>query len=130
MATELASDDLVASLLLVHGLHPHDVTTRVHRALEGVRPYLASHDGDVELLAVTGDGAVHLRLLGSCEGCPSSSVTMELAVKDAIAAAAPEVTSIEVHAAQAGDSRGSGGDGLIPVSALWSRVADVSAVST
>ena len=52
----LADDDLVASLLLVHGLHPYDVTTRVERALEGVRPYLGSHGGDVELLEVTDDG--------------------------------------------------------------------------
>ena len=46
----LAADDLVASLLLVHGLHPHDVETRVAAALDGVRPYLGSHGGDVELL--------------------------------------------------------------------------------
>ena len=52
----LADDELVASLLLVHGLHPYDVRTRVERALEGVRPYLGSHGGDVELLTVTDDG--------------------------------------------------------------------------
>src|SRR6476469_4267349 len=46
----LAADDLVASLLLVHGLHPYGVVERVERALEGVRPYLGSHGGDVELL--------------------------------------------------------------------------------
>jgi len=93
----LAEDDLVASLLLVHGLHPYDVPTRVENALESVRPYLGSHGGDVELLEVSDEGAVHLRLLGSCDGCPSSSVTLELAVQDAIEAAAPEVTSIEVE---------------------------------
>lgn len=46
----LAVDDLVASLLLLHGLHPYDVETRITRALERVRPYLASHGGDVKLL--------------------------------------------------------------------------------
>ena len=74
----LAADELVASLLLVHDLHPYDVRTRVQRALDGVRPYLGSHGGDVELLGVSDDGVVHLQLLGSCEGCPSSSVTLEL----------------------------------------------------
>ena len=47
-------------------------------ALESVRPFLAHHDGDVELLDVDADaGAVQLRLLGSCDGCPSSSVTLQ-----------------------------------------------------
>jgi Fe-S cluster biogenesis protein NfuA/nitrite reductase/ring-hydroxylating ferredoxin subunit len=93
----LAEDDLVASLLIVHGLHPYGVEQRVEQALEKVRPYLGSHGGDVELLEITGDGVVHLRLLGSCDGCPSSSVTLTLAVEGAIEAAAPEVTAIEVE---------------------------------
>lgn len=96
LLTELATDDLVASLLLVHDLHPYDVATRIRQALDTVRPYLGSHGGDVELLGVDDDGVVRLRLLGSCDGCPSSSVTLELAVQEAVAAAAPEMTRIEV----------------------------------
>ncbi len=119
----LAADDLVASLLLVHGLHPYDVTTRVEQALEGVRPYLGSHGGDVELLGVSEGGVVRLRLLGSCDGCPSSSVTLKLAVEGAIEAAAPEITSIEVEDAPAEPAS----DGLIAVEALWSRVSPASA---
>ncbi|MDJ0394700.1 NifU family protein [Rhodococcus sp. G-MC3] len=92
----MVDDDLIASLLLVHGLHPDDVETRVRNALDGVRPYLGSHGGDVELIGVQ-DGVVTLRLLGSCKSCPSSSVTLELAVTDAVQAAAPETTSIEVR---------------------------------
>ena len=92
----LAADELVSGLLLVHGLHPYDVTTRVAGALDSVRPYLGSHGGDVELLGVDDDGVVRLRLLGSCDSCPSSTVTLQLAVEGAIQAAAPEVTSIEV----------------------------------
>src|SRR5207342_3700909 len=90
----LAADDLVASLLLVHGLHPYGVVERVEQALESVRPYLGSHGGDVELLGVGEDGTVRLRLLGSCDGCPSSAVTLKLAVEGAIESAAPEVTAI------------------------------------
>ena len=56
----VARDDLVASLLLVHGLHPHDVTTRVRTALDSVRPYLESHGGDVDLLDIHGS-VVRLR---------------------------------------------------------------------
>ena len=117
----LADDDLVASLLLVHGLHPYDVVQRVEQALDGVRPYLGSHGGDVELLGVTEEGTVRLRLLGSCDGCPSSSVTLKLAVEGAIEAAAPEVVAIEVEEAQ------SDGDAVIPVSSLRSRLDDLPA---
>ena len=94
----LAADDLVASLLLVHGLHPYGVQERVERALDGVRPYLGSHGGDVRLLGVSPDGVVRLQLLGSCDGCASSAVTLELAVEDAVRSAAPEVVRIEVQA--------------------------------
>jgi Fe-S cluster biogenesis protein NfuA len=92
-----AADDLVASLLLLHDLHPEDAESRILRALDGVRPYLGSHGGDVRFLGIDGDGVVRLRLEGSCHGCPSSSITMKLAIEKAIGEAAPEVTRIEVE---------------------------------
>lgn len=88
-----ASDELVAHLLMLHGLHPVPAAERVAGALEEVRPYLASHGGDVELLGVE-DGVVRLRLKGSCSGCPSSTVTLRSAVEDAIRRAAPDVEEI------------------------------------
>lgn len=95
--TLLVEDDLVSSLLLVHGLHPEDMRSRIERALQSVRPFLARHDGDVELVELDPDaGAVLLRLLGSCDGCPSSSITLERAVRQAIVDAAPEVITIDV----------------------------------
>ncbi|AOS95030.1 hypothetical protein AN480_28835 (plasmid) [Mycobacterium intracellulare subsp. chimaera] len=112
----LAADDLVASLLLVHGLHPHDVHRRVSDALEQVRPYLGSHGGDVHLLDIVGD-TVQLQFAGSCKSCPSSAVTLELAVEDAIRAAAPEVSSIEVVPAEA-DSTAA----VIPAESLLAKV--------
>ncbi|MFJ4918863.1 NifU family protein [Streptomyces sp. NPDC088725] len=118
----LAADDLVASLLLVHGLHPYSVETRVEKALESVRPYLGSHGGDVELLGVGDDGVVRLRLLGSCDGCPSSSVTLQLAVQGAVEAAAPEITTIEVEA----PSEEPAGP-LVPVDSLFSRLHEGAA---
>jgi Fe-S cluster biogenesis protein NfuA/nitrite reductase/ring-hydroxylating ferredoxin subunit len=100
LADAFTDDKLLASLLLVHNLHPHGVERRVSDALDSVRPYLGSHGGDVHLIEVTDDGVVRLQFSGSCKSCPSSSVTLELAVEDAVRAAAPEVESIEVVAAE------------------------------
>jgi Fe-S cluster biogenesis protein NfuA/nitrite reductase/ring-hydroxylating ferredoxin subunit len=122
----LAADSTVSSLLLVHGLHPYDITTRVEKALESVRPYLGSHGGDVELLDVSDEGVVRLRLLGSCDGCPSSSVTLTLAVERAVEAAAPEVTSIEVETAA--DEAPAKPGSLISIDSLRSRITEPAAV--
>lgn len=123
----MAADELISSLLLVHGLHPYDVTTRVQNALESVRPYLGTHGGDVELLDVTAEGIVKLRLLGSCDGCPSSSVTLSLAVESAVEAAAPEITSIEVETND--ESKEPSPGSLISVDSLRSRLASTDSVA-
>ena len=109
LLAELADDELVGSLMVVHDLHPDDLATRVAAALESVRPFLGAHGGDVELLGLDGAvGAVHLRLLGSCDGCPSSAVTLRTAVESAIAEAAPEIVIIDVEepSQQAGNRAG------------------------
>lgn len=96
-ATEpLLADPVITGLLVLHDLHPVSVQDRVAAALEKVRPYLGSHSGDVELLAVGAD-AVRLRLAGSCEGCPSSTVTVTYAIEQAIRDAAPEIERVEVE---------------------------------
>jgi Fe-S cluster biogenesis protein NfuA/nitrite reductase/ring-hydroxylating ferredoxin subunit len=92
----LAEDELVAHLLFLHDLHPVPVEERVVSALEEVRPYLESHGGGVELVGVE-DGVVRLRLEGSCSGCPSSTMTLKLAIEDAIHQAAPDVAEIEAE---------------------------------
>ena len=97
---DFAADELVASLLLVQGLHPDSLDARVEGALASVRPFLAKHGGNVELLALDDElGAVKLRLLGNCDGCPSSAATLQGAVEAAILEAAPEVTRIVVDEA-------------------------------
>jgi Fe-S cluster biogenesis protein NfuA len=93
----LADDELVGNLLVLHDLHPDDVDTRVQQALETVRPYLGSHAGGVSLSAVDPDGVVHLRLEGSCDGCPSSSLTVKNAIEQAILAVAPDVMAVETE---------------------------------
>ena len=91
-----ASDDLLSSLFLLHGLHPLDIETRVIQALDEVRPYLKSHGGNVEFVKVE-DGVAHLRLQGSCHGCPGSTVTLKLAIEEAIYKAAPDLDGLQVE---------------------------------
>jgi Fe-S cluster biogenesis protein NfuA/nitrite reductase/ring-hydroxylating ferredoxin subunit len=91
-----AEDELVSHLLLLHGLHPLDLKTRVIMALEEVRPYLQSHGGNVELLGVK-EGVARLRMQGSCSGCPSSTVTLRLAIEEAIQKTAPDLEDIEAE---------------------------------
>jgi Fe-S cluster biogenesis protein NfuA/nitrite reductase/ring-hydroxylating ferredoxin subunit len=93
---EVADDELISHLLLVHDLHPVDLEARVRTALEEVRPYLGSHGGGVELLGVE-DGVARLRLEGSCDGCPSSTATVRLAIEDAIRKAAPDIEAVEAE---------------------------------
>jgi Fe-S cluster biogenesis protein NfuA/nitrite reductase/ring-hydroxylating ferredoxin subunit len=92
----MVEDELLAHLLLLHDLHPVPVEERVAQALEEVRPYLASHGGNVELLGVS-DGVARLRLHGSCSGCPSSTVTLKLAIEEAVRKAAPDLERIEAE---------------------------------
>jgi Fe-S cluster biogenesis protein NfuA/nitrite reductase/ring-hydroxylating ferredoxin subunit len=110
---ELVGDELVSSLLVLHDLHPEDTLARVTRALETVRPYLGSHAGGVELLGVEfGDpsdpagAVVNLRLKGSCDGCPSSAMTVKTAIEKAIVEACPEVIRVDVEGMTAGTTAG------------------------
>ncbi len=91
----LLQDPAVAGLLIIHGLHPVELETRLRGALDKVRPYLERHGGNVELLSLKGEFA-RLRLQGHCKTCPSSAVTLELAVRRALEEACPDLTGFEV----------------------------------
>jgi Fe-S cluster biogenesis protein NfuA/nitrite reductase/ring-hydroxylating ferredoxin subunit len=112
----LAADELVASLLVVHGLHPRSTEERVQQALDRVRPYLGSHAGGIELLSVDEGGVAHLRLQGSCDGCPSSLATVKLAVERAVEEAAPELAGIDVEGVA--EIHGHGGQQLLQIQPL------------
>ena len=103
----LVEDGVVASLLVIHGLYPVDLETRVQEALDGVRPYMESHGGDVELVGVE-DGVAHMRLVGHCNGCPASEATLELAIKKALEETAPDLEGLEVEGVSEPAPRGGG----------------------
>ncbi len=91
----LLRDKLVRGLLLIHGLHPVPLETRLREALEKIRPYMKSHGGNVELVQLENDKA-RLRLEGTCKSCPSSAVTLELAVRQSVEEACPDLLGFEV----------------------------------
>lgn len=93
---ELGRDQLVSGLLLLHGLHPLDLETRVRHAIEEVKPRLGLHGGSVELLGVNPEGRVHLKLQGNCHECPSSRLTLRFSIEEALYAAAPDLTGLDV----------------------------------
>jgi len=93
---QFVADPLVRSLLLLYGLHPESLESRVQQALAKVRPVLESHGGNVDLLEI-GDGVVRLRLTGSCHGCPSSAATLRGAIETAIDEFAPDVAELNVE---------------------------------
>jgi Fe-S cluster biogenesis protein NfuA/nitrite reductase/ring-hydroxylating ferredoxin subunit len=96
VAKGLAEDDFVAMLLLIHDLHPVPLGHRVQAALDSVRPYMESHGGNVELLSLE-NGVARIHLRGSCSDCSASSVTLELAIKQALEEAAPDLAGLEVE---------------------------------
>ncbi len=93
---QLAQDGAVASLLLIHDLYPVGLEERVTEALDSVRPYMESHGGNVELVAIE-DGVAKLALQGSCHGCAASRATLELAIKQALDEHAPDLLGLEVE---------------------------------
>jgi len=68
---------------------------KVQQALETVRPFLQADGGDVELVDVTDDGTVYVRLEGACSGCPMSMMTLKAGIEERIREQVPEVKSVE-----------------------------------
>lgn len=95
----LCADQLVESLLCLHGLHPIALEDRIDAALESVRPYFKSHKGDMTISRIEGD-VVFLRLVGTCDGCPASSATLKSAVERAILERVPEIREVRAEASE------------------------------
>jgi len=133
-------DELVGSLLLLYGLHPLPLDERVMQALDKVRPYLDSHGGNVELLGIA-DGVVRLRMEGSCRSCPSSAMTLKLAIEEAIYAAAPDVIEIRAEGVaqapaalqsgfvQIGKTNGTGNGQKNSRANIWEEVAELHSLA-
>ncbi len=74
------------------------VRQRVATVLERIRPAIQSDGGDLELVDVTDEGIVKIRLLGACVGCPSSTITLQMGIERNLKEKVPEVVAVEqVH---------------------------------
>jgi len=67
---------------------------KVEKALAKVRPMLEADGGNVELVEVTADGVVKLRLKGSCGCCPMSQMTLKMGIEKVIKQEVPEVKEV------------------------------------
>jgi len=70
------------------------IESRVEHALDNVRPFLQADGGDVELVAVNADGKVSIKLLGSCQHCQISDMTMKFGIEEGVKRYVPEVKEI------------------------------------
>jgi Fe-S cluster biogenesis protein NfuA/nitrite reductase/ring-hydroxylating ferredoxin subunit len=92
---EMVDQPEIYAMLSMHALIRPDLTSRVRRVIENVRPYMQSHGGDIELLEVSSD-TVRLRLAGACNGCSQSAVTLRNGVEEALRESVPEIIHIDV----------------------------------
>lgn len=128
---ELVDEPSVYALFAMHGIVRADITTRVSRVLDNVRPYMQSHGGDVELVRIEGTTAF-VKLHGACNGCSMSAVTLREGVEEALFTHVPEIKAVEVVPNEPGPA-------LITVDALlatfnadsgWRQGPPVEAVPT
>ncbi|MEX2214201.1 MAG: NifU family protein [Phycisphaeraceae bacterium] len=74
------------------------VYQRVAKVLDMIRPAVQDDGGDVELVEVTADGIVRVRLHGACVGCPSSQMTLQMGIERNVRERVPEIVAVEqVH---------------------------------
>lgn len=73
----------------------NNLLSRVEKALTNIRPYLEADGGDVKVVEITNDNVVNIQLLGACETCPMSAMTLKAGVEEAIKKAVPEIVGVK-----------------------------------
>jgi Fe-S cluster biogenesis protein NfuA len=95
----LGRDPLVSSVLILYGLHPEDLETRVVKAVDKVRPQLRKQGCEVELLGVS-DGAIRLRVETGSHTCGATAKTVQATLEAAMYDAAPDLTSLVIEGSE------------------------------
>ncbi len=76
-------------------LNKVDLTEKINRSLEELRPFLLADGGDMELVNITDEGIAQVRLLGACSDCSISMMTIKAGLEEAVKKVAPEITGVE-----------------------------------
>ncbi len=71
---------------------------QVEEVLKKIRPSIEAHGGDVELVSVSEDGVVEVRLQGACRGCPMSELTLRLGIEQVLRESIPEIKEVRAVA--------------------------------
>jgi Fe-S cluster biogenesis protein NfuA len=119
---DLGGDPLVSSLLVLYGLHPLDLESRVVRALEQVQPQVRKGGGELALLGIN-SGVVRLNLQLTGHGCASTGKTLKKLVEDALYEAAPDMNRLLIE----GLEEPTGSSGFVPLGKLGGVTAAASA---
>jgi len=123
---ELGRDPLVSSLLVLYGIHPLDLESRVTQAVEKVQPRVRKGGGELELLGIE-NGAVRLRLQVTGHGCGSTKTTLKAMVEDALYEAAPDLSKLLIEGLD--EDKPGGASGFVPLGKLSGVVAPAPAMS-
>ena len=86
---------LTLQLLLLNMIATQDLIQRIETSLDSIRPYLEADGGNIKVVGVTDEMVLQLKLLGNCEDCPMSFMTMKAGVEETIKHSVPEITRVE-----------------------------------
>lgn len=101
----LGRDSLVSTLLILYGLHPEDIETRIVKAVDSIRPKLRKQGCEVELLDAR-DGAIHLRVETGSHACGSTAKSVQASLEAAVYDAAPDLVSLRIEGLEEKPSSG------------------------
>jgi Fe-S cluster biogenesis protein NfuA len=118
---DLGRDPLVSSLLVLYGLHPLDLESRVTRAVEKICPQVRKGGGELQLLGIE-SGVVRLQLQVAGHGCASTGKTLKKLVEDSLYEAAPDMNRLLIE----GLEEQAGSSGFVPLGKLGGVIAAAS----
>ena len=117
MIDRLGRDSLVSSVLILYGLHPEDLESRVLKAVDRIRPQLRKQGCEVELLGVN-DGAIRLRVEIGSHTCGSTAKTVQATLEGAMYDAAPDLSLLAIEGLEQKPA-----SGFVPLDKLMSGSA-------
>ena len=129
LIADFGRDELVRSLLLLYGLHPEDMQTRITQALEGMRDVLKSHEASAELVSIDESGSVTVQFRSKATGCGSNAGALKSRIEAAVLGAAPDATAILVRDVGVGAGGGAGFVAITALQSAKSRTAAFASVS-